>query len=202
MRVHLFDFDGTITSRSTIAPFLLPFAVRRPHRAIMLVPWMIGYAVGRVSFARVFTLSCERLLSGVDQETQILVASRVAQRIARQALVHPEAITRLTQALAQGERVHIVTGGLAHVAQAWAQLEGFEVEVTGTELTEILISGAQAVNVRAAKVIAVERVRAKGAKAVLAYGNSSGDFEMLRASDESWWVARNGKISRYDDKTC
>jgi phosphatidylglycerophosphatase C len=48
----LFDFDGTLTRRDTMAPFLL-FTLRHCPKSFLdlpgLIPWAIGYKLGKIS---------------------------------------------------------------------------------------------------------------------------------------------------------
>lgn len=202
-RAALFDFDGTLTKRSSIVPFFVELAGRRAvaARAHQLALPAARYALGRCAFSEVFTLSFQGIVTG-KTEAQLEQAGRaLGARLAQKGL-WPGTRAELLRRVSDGERVAIVTGGLPYCARGWLLAEGLEksVEVFASSVAfdaSGRAAGLERVMVREQKLAAVTWAQELGARHVSAFGNSEGDLAMLRAASEPWWVSKKGALSKW-----
>lgn len=202
-RAALFDFDGTLTKRSSIVPFFMEAAGVRAVglRARQLAMPAARYALGRSAFSDVFALAFEGILKGKTQAELDEAGKRLGARLAGAGLwesTRAEFLRRLDA----GERVAIVTGGLPYCARGWLLSEGLgeEVEVFASSI-EFSSDGRagrlERVMVREHKLAALEWARQRGVEHVSAFGNSEGDHAMLGSAHEAWWVSKKGALSRW-----
>lgn len=196
----LFDFDGTLSKRSTIGAFLIEsagvgsLAIQGPW----LAPKALSYLSGSTSFSEVFAVSFDRLLRGKTEDEMARAGLVLGARLASRG-VWGSVKERLVRHQQEGALVAIVTGGLPYCARGWLVAEGISgVEVFGTPVSFDASGralGLKSVLVGPHKLSAVEWARSKGAEHISAYGNSLGDREMLLAADAGWWVDKKGTLS-------
>lgn len=202
-RAALFDFDGTLTQRSSILPFFIEAAGARAVglRARGLVLPAARYALGRFAYSDVFTLSFQGILTGKTERELEEAGRRLGARLAKKGM-WASARSELIRRVEAGERVAIVTGGLPYCAKGWLLAEGLSeaVEVFASSIEFDEAGGATAIRrvmVRESKLEAVAWAKEGGARVVSASGNSEGDFAMLSAACEPWWVCKKGALSRW-----
>lgn len=203
-RAALFDFDGTLTKRSSIVPFFVEAAGARAvgARAHQLALPAARYALGRAAFSDVFALSFQGILTGKTEGQLSEAGARLGTRLAKGGMWSAARLELLSR-LEAGERVAIVTGGLPYCARGWLLAEGLEdrVEVFASSIVFDAQGKAQKIErvmVREQKLAAIEWARGQGAQRVSAFGNSEGDHAMLRAACEPWWVSKKGALSRWE----
>jgi phosphatidylglycerophosphatase C len=188
--VAAFDFDGTITRRDTLVPFLRLVAGRRGFGAAFVrsLP-ALGGAERRDAYKAAVL---RRVLTGMP-------ASRF-QAIAREygyglpAVFRPEMVERIRGHQQQGHEVVIVSASLRAYLDPVVEelgLDGVcavELEVDDDHLTGAMVGpncrGPQKV------VRLTEWLGGEVPARLWAYGNSSGDRELLAAADEPTWVRR------------
>ena len=198
-RVAAFDFDGTLTRRDTLVPFLVrSCGARAVARAVAAV----APGAARARLARV-----EAEIHHRDASKEALLRFLMAGRDARwlrdqgddfaRALptrLRPSMVEQVAWHRDQGHELVIVSAGLCAYLEPFARAQGFhhviavDLEVGDDgRLTGALVGP----NVRGPE----KEVRLRAwlgdtpVDVLWAYGNSSGDAELLAMADVPVWVA-------------
>lgn len=183
-----FDFDGTLTSKDSMFEF-----IRFTHGGARLLaglarlsPTLIGF-----KFARVERQAAkEKLLSyfykGYSQgRLEEWAAEFCEKRIP--AMLRPEALQRLQWHREQGHELYLVTASLSVWTRPWAEQQGMKLLASEAAYEEDLFlgrlagkncHGSEKVR-RLEEALAGQRIAKR-----YAYGDSSGDREMLAWADE------------------
>ncbi len=197
--IAVFDFDGTITERDTLAPFLLKFAgfTRLLTSALRHAPSMLSAAVGvgdRDSAKEKILVS---LIGGRREGELISAGIEYAALVLGEQRFNAEVIERLAWHRAEGHEIVVISASLdvyiQGIALAIGATKAFatEIEVEAGLLTGRLRGG----NVRAAnKVRRLDQWLRGDQSEIWAYGDSSGDDELLERSDHPFRV-KSGKIT-------
>ena len=195
-RTAAFDFDGTLTARDTLLPFLVHVAGwRAVSRALagQALPLLLALA-GRVDRGaqkeQLFgQLLAGRLLTEVETLAETFADHTVARRL------RPQAVRHLRDHLAAGDSVVIVTASPELVVAPIARRLG-PVPVLGTRL-EVADDGRLTGRIDGRNLRGPEKVRRLtrwlddgGSTLHWAYGNSTGDRELLAAAVEPTWIGR------------
>lgn len=191
--VAAFDFDGTITYRDTLLPFLLRLrgwgGVLRG--ALSLLPTLTGFALRLVprdvAKERVLT----RFLAGMTEaELRRLGAEYARQGIPRQ--VRPQALARLAWHKQRGHRCIVISASIEHYVLPWAQAAGFD-DVIATRLATDAAGhltgryeGSNCYGPEKSRRLLVLLGRRAGCE-IHAYGDSRGDRELLALADHAWY---------------
>jgi HAD superfamily hydrolase (TIGR01490 family) len=191
--VAAFDFDGTLTRRDTLLPFLLYMfgAARVARHALALSPTLAGYALGLigngVAKERVFV----RCLAGMDIGSLRQEAGRFAELVLP-GLLRQEALQRFKWHKQQGHRCVVISASLELYVCPWALATGFD-DVIATRL-ELLEDGRITGKLSGANCFGIEKVRrleallgAREDYILYAYGDSSGDRELLSNADHAYY---------------
>lgn len=191
--VAAFDFDGTLTRRETLLPFLLftlgAAAVAR--HALVLSPTLAGYGLGLINNG----IAKERVFVQCLAGTEMKALQQEGERFA--ALVLPgllrqEALNRLEWHKRQGHRCVAISASLDLYVRPWAQKAGFD-DVIATQL-QILPDGRISGRLAGANCYGAEKVRrlqallgAADGYTLYAYGDSRGDKELLSSADYAYF---------------
>ena len=183
----VFDLDGTITRHDTLAPYALGFVVRRrPWRLpalLLLVPPVLGYALGRVdrgglksAFIRATLAGCRR--SDLERWTARFIGRLQARGCFVQALE-----TLLAHARA-GDRLVLLSASTDLYVPAIARALGFhEVICTGVRWDGERLDGRLTTPNRRgeekARCVTALRAHHPGIETT-AYGNAASDLDHLR----------------------
>jgi HAD superfamily hydrolase (TIGR01490 family) len=187
--VAAFDFDGTLTRRDTLFPFLLhvsgPFEFS--IKLISLLPTLTAYALGmmRNDIAKQRVLRrflSNMLLTEIQQHALSFAALKLP------ALLRKEAMQRLAWHTQQNHRCIVVSASLENYLKPWANTVGFN-DVLGSRL-EIQTNGAASGNLLGKNCFGPEKLHRLEALLgpregyiLYAYGDSSGDKALLSAAD-------------------
>ncbi|MDH5784997.1 MAG: HAD-IB family hydrolase [Chromatiales bacterium] len=190
--VALFDFDGTVTTRDSLLPFLWhllgPWKLMR--YAFILSPLLIGYALRLIPNG----VAKERLLGRMVGGMLLTRLQGEAQRFARDILprlVRRSCAERIAWHQAQGHRVIIVSASLELYLRPWAVSQGIG-DVLATRLAEVQGRAADhfdGVNCYGGeKAQRVQEYLGDLSKLeIYAYGDSRGDREMLSMADHAYY---------------
>lgn len=187
--VAAFDFDGTLTRRDTLFPFLLHVSgvVRFSLKVTLLLPVLTAYALGmmRNNVAKERVLRC--FLADMDVNTLQQQALEFAE-YKLPALERSEAMQRLAWHQQQGHRCVVVSASLENYLQPWASKVGFN-DILCSRL-ESLDGGRISGNLLGENCFGPEKMRRLQALLgpregyiLYAYGDSRGDRELLSAAD-------------------
>lgn len=203
-RVAAFDFDGTLSRRDTLIPFLVRAAGRRRFAAAAARVGLSGarrdVPLGDRDEVKVALLS-ELFAGRAEDELESLGRIYARDLLANQ--LRPEVLDRLRRHRHAGHEVLFVSASLAYYLEPLAdELELQGVLAVQPAVDQGRLTGALArPNVRAAEKAA--RLREwLGAPAegplvgveLWAYGNSSGDHALLAMADHAAWLGAPSKV--------
>ena len=190
----LFDFDGTLTKKSTIGKFYLEcFRIRPTWKIIKCFPILASYLIKRTTFEEVMFFCAENLLEGLSMHDLKNAGNRVACEINQDGF-WPKVLKVWREFDLENEDLIVVTGGFSFVIEAWLEMNGFNAKVFASELyidERGFAKKPKKICVGKEKLVAFHHCNKEKNKA---YGNSSGDYEMLFYSDEPFWVNKKGEI--------
>ena len=191
--VAAFDFDGTLTRRDTLLPFLLHAlgAAAVARHALILSPTLAGYALGLIhngiAKERVFV----QCLAGMPIDELQREAAQFAEH-ELPSLMRSEALQRLGWHKQQGHRCVVISASLELYVQPWAQKAGFD-DVIATHL-ETRKDGRITGKLAGANCFGAEKVRRleallgpRSGYMLYAYGDSRGDRELLSYADHAYY---------------
>jgi HAD superfamily hydrolase (TIGR01490 family) len=187
--IAAFDFDGTLTTRDTLFPFLLQVAgpLKFSLKLITLLPTLTLYALGllRNDVAKVIVL--RRFLANMQMADLQQQALQFAEN-KLPTLLRNEAMQRLAWHKQQGHRCIVVSASLENYLRPWANTVGFN-DILCSRL-EPLEGDRTSGNLLGQNCFGPEKMRRLQALLgqregyiLYAYGDSRGDKELLSASD-------------------
>ena len=189
MRLILFDFDGTLTTKDSLLEFLkymLPW-----HKFIfgfiILSPIMLMYKLKLLSNHRSKQLLFSQFFKGCDEKIFKQKAHEFSlSRL--DSLIRDKARETLDRYKKDGDKIIIVSASMRCWLEPWCQREKIELIATQLEFKDGVFSGKFATkNCHGAeKVKQIKaRVQLQDYDKVIAYGDSLGDTQMLALADES-----------------
>jgi phosphatidylglycerophosphatase C len=191
--VAAFDFDGTLTYRDTLLPFLLHAAGpgRFVRHAFALIPTLAGYGLGMIRN----DVAKQRVLGRFFAGTHIDILRDKATEFAEQelpSLIRPEAVRRLDWHKKQGHRCIVISASMDLYVRHWALKTGFD-DVLASRL-EMLADGSVTGNLAGGNCFGSEKVRRlegllgpRTGYTLYVYGDSRGDRELLSAADHAYY---------------
>lgn len=190
--VAVFDFDGTLTRRDSLLPFL--WGVAGPTEFIfnvaVLLPTLPRYALGLLDNGATKERVLDRFLGGRPVEEIRSVAERFAEEQIP-LLLDPEAMDRLQWHTRRGDTTILVSASPELYLRPWAEVEGFDA-VIGTQLetTGKAFTGRFSTpNCHGSEK--TRRLEAEGPplteKTIYAYDNSRGDRELIDRADRAFY---------------
>ena len=191
MVLAIFDFDGTITHKDSFRHFL-QYAVRKSvyyRGLIVLSPVMIGYLLGLVPnnvakqrvFAHFFGGWSTEIFGAIAEEYS---SSEVGK------IVRPEALKRIVWHQRQEHRVVVVLASIRSWLSRWCEAQGVDLVSTEVEEKDGILTGQfLTLNCHGGEKVNRLKGRFDFSKIdyVYAYGNSSGDKEILELADEMYY---------------
>lgn len=202
-RVAAFDFDGTVSRRDTLMPFVARFAgVGRSAAGSFGAGWdgLVRRTLAVRDRDAVKEQMIRRLLTGRDARDLDRAAGVYAAELIDRAL-RPEMVEEIRRHVAAGHETLFVSASLSNYLHPIARyLAMTDVIAVDLEVSDGVLSGSMVhPNVRAAEKAARLRrwlgVPANGAVEgveLWAYGNSSGDHELLELADHAYWLGKPG----------
>lgn len=192
--VAAFDFDGTISERDSLGPFLKIICGRVPlYRELALrSPVLAAAAVGLADRDAEKERLVGKLLAGRPAEPVREAGVTYAKQLASGDTLRPEMLEKLDWHRSRGHEIVIVSASLDVYLEPLAPQLGVD-HVLCTKLgvgpddrlTGRLVRG----NVRGVeKIRRVQEWLGDGAVELWAYGDSAGDRELLAAADHPVWM--------------
>ncbi len=191
--IAAFDFDGTLTQRDTLFPFLLHvvgWAVFI-RNLFVLAPTLIGYVLGMIRNDIAKERVLNRFLSGMSLADLQKKAEQFAEVTVPKLLRH-EAIQRFGWHKGQGHRCVVISASLELYLRPWAIKAGFD-DVIATHL-DIQKDGLVTGKLAGKNCHGTEKVKrlevllgSKDGYTVYAYGDSKGDRELLSLADFAYY---------------
>lgn len=191
MNLALFDFDGTLTSKDSLPDFI-QYAVGKPayyFGLALLIPVLLGYFSGLIRNDIAKQKLMARYFKGWSLDRFKQVASDYS-RSEIDRIIRQQAIEKLNWHQQQGDRVIVVSASMEDWLKPWCDNKGVELLATRLNTENSIISGKFATpNCHGEEK--VNRIKAllnlSDYDRVFAYGDSSGDTEMLAIADESYY---------------
>lgn len=194
--VAAFDFDGTLTWRDTLLPFLRHLLgwPRLLWVFFICSPWLLAYALRLTSNHR----AKARLLHASMAGRTLAEVERCAQAFVQHELPlqwRPWALRQLVQHQQQGHRCVIVSASTSlYMPLAGASLGVDAVLCTEMEVADSRYTGRMATanchgeeKVRRLQAWLAREYGADAAPLLHAYGDTSGDKPLLRLAQEAWY---------------
>ena len=198
--VAAFDFDGTLTRRDTLLPFLARGLGWAGFAAVLLrtSPWLLAYALRLISNeAAKQKLFLNAFKGRSVTEVEIWTQSWLTQDLPGQ--MQPWTLDRLAWHQAQGHCCMMVSASPDIYLNAAAMQLGFdglvctEMQIINNHLTGCMRTpncyGEQKV-VRLKRWLGQRHGDAAGDLLLYAYGDTPGDWPMLRLADHAWYKNR------------
>jgi HAD superfamily hydrolase (TIGR01490 family) len=191
--VAVFDFDGTLTRRDTLLPFLLHTlgTATVARHAIVLSPILVGYALGLIGNGVAKEQVLVRCLAGMRMDELQHEGERFASYVLPGLLSH-EAMQRLEWHKQQGHRCVVISASLELYVRPWAVKAGFD-DVIATRL-EMQEDGRITGKLSGENCYGIEKLRrlelllgGREGYTLYAYGDSRGDKELLSVADFSYY---------------
>jgi len=187
MRLALFDFDGTLTTRDTFSDFLR-FSMspsRRILGSLMLAPLVLGYRSGHLSAAFVRPRVSRFAFWGRSAAQVRGFGERYAKQVIP-GLLDPAMLARMRLHRESGDRVVLVSASLDAYLEPWCRAEGVELICTQLEQVGARLTGRY-VQGDCAGAEKLRRIRAayelESYDEIHAYGDTVEDFPMLEIAD-------------------
>jgi phosphatidylglycerophosphatase C len=183
-----FDFDGTLTARDSFVAFLKwkAGAGRWTRGLIKLTPSLLGYVFHR-DRGRLKGRFVREFLRGMTLD-ELEASAREFAKAHAQSLLRPDAVAAWRRWRANGAKIVIVTASPETIVAPFARGLGADMLI-GSKLS-VDANGKvrgplEGVNCRGIeKVKRLKAVFGEDMHLTAAYGDTSGDREMLRAADE------------------
>jgi phosphatidylglycerophosphatase C len=191
--VAAFDFDGTLTRRDTLLPFLryLLGDARVARHALVLSPTLLGYGLGLINNGVAKERVLTHCLAGMQMSTLQQQGERFSTLVLP-GLLRNEAIRRLAWHRQQGHRCVAISASLELYVRPWAQSAGFD-DVIATQL-EVRPDGSVSGKLAGVNCYGHEKVRRleallgpRSGYLLYVYGDSRGDRELLSSADYAYY---------------
>lgn len=191
-----FDFDGTLTRRDTLVPFLL-FAFGKKKVAwefFRLLPRLAGFPLGLISRQRAKELILTTFLKGLN----VSVVNALGKAFAIStlpSLLRKDTYAKLKWHQTQGHTCVLISANLSFYLAPWAALEKLDAALT----SELEVDENQNITgkLKGKNCWGEEKVRrleiAFGPKkgyTLFAYGDSRGDKELLELAENPMLIQK------------
>lgn len=196
-KLHVFDFDGTLTSKDSLVAFVVYCFGRRRFMEglLMYFPLIFLMKMGILASHGVKQIFFSHYFKGMDYGHFSKLCEQFAEE--NTGILRTKAMETIRKIRERGERMVIVSASMPDWIRPF--FDGFDMEIIGTEpeIKDGILTGKFATpNCRRQQK--VERLRKSlpevfGSKEirkewhVVAYGDSKGDREMFSAADEWNW---------------
>jgi phosphatidylglycerophosphatase C len=202
-----FDFDGTLTVRDSLIPFLrwIRGTSRFVGDLLVTSPWLGAYAVGFLGNESVKERLLTQTLRGSDYDYLCHRGEEFAHCHIPH-LLRADTVARLRAHQQQGHCCVLVSASLEVYLKPWAKSMGFEYCLASSlvRCSDDRVTGA----LQDGNCYGEEKVRRiqsllnhlGDAPITYAYGNSKGDFPMLSVVDKGYLIKKNGRVNRYSTK--
>lgn len=185
--VAAFDFDKTMTYHDTLLPFLFhlyPFR-RKFTRIIKLIPTLCLYKVGLLENQKAKENLLKAFLRNYSYE-KLEHQAKIFSYVQLSHFLRPEALQRLHWHQRKKHQCILVSAGLEIYLKPWAETMGLEVSATRLQVHKGRVNGKiDGRNCFGAEKVnrLIERFGPKENFKLYAYGDSSGDKELLALAD-------------------
>ena len=203
--VAYFDFDGTITSHDTLIPFVLyviglpAFLFKLPQALIISFLYICKYIDNENAKQRFLTLT---LRGRTHAQLELCAKNFALTKLDK--YIKPEIYAKLEYHIEHWHRIILVSANLGIYLRYWVKKHNLiDVIATEIEFVDDIATGKLATrNCYGEQKIKrlMEYLAVKSLKFAYSYGygNSAGDYALLKYVDEAYWVTDGSLISWED----
>lgn len=207
--VAAFDFDGTLTKKDTLVPFVAKFAGYPKTLAAVVAAGFAGLRrdLSPTNRDELKEFMVERLLSGHSERELQRAGGEYSAELIDSAL-RPEVVKQLQQHVGSGHTVVFVSASLIYYLEPIARYFAVE-KVIAVEpiVVDGTITGEMPANVRAGEKERLLRLWLGESETgpladteLWSYGNSSGDHELLQMANRAFWLGSESKRPSYAEQ--
>ena len=191
MILSLFDFDGTITTKDSMIDFI-QYAVGMPpyyFNMLLLTPMLIAYKLKLIPNY----IAKEMLISHFFKGWSSVYFKNIAEKYSIEQIekiIRPKAIEAITWHQEQGHKVVIVSASMECWLTKWCQKYSIDLIATRIEIENGKLTGKFATKncYGIEKVSRIkERYNLSEYSIIYAYGDSSGDKEMMSIASKQYY---------------
>ena len=191
MKIALFDFDGTITTEDTLFKFI-KFVVGDLQMVlglIYLLPMLVAYKLKLIPNYRAKEMMLAYFFKGMDKQKFMNFAKEFSLNYI-DTIVRPGAMEKIAWHKKQGHKVVIVSASIECWLKPWCDKNGLDLLSTKLQMNERTVSG-KFLTKNCHGIEKVNRVTKKYSSSeyeyAYAYGDSSGDKELLELANKSFY---------------
>lgn len=191
MWLSLFDFDGTITSKDSLADFIQYMVGKHAYyRGLMLLsPMLTAYKLKLISNHVAKETLISYFFKGWDRTQFQNMSDRYSiEKIDK--IVRPNAIKRIRWHQKEGHKVVIVSASIECWLRKWSEKQNVELIATRLEMKNGKLTGKFATN-NCYGIEKVNRIKEQynlsEYSVIYAYGDSLGDKEMLSIATKRYY---------------
>lgn len=190
-KIALFDFDGTITKKDSLAEFIkFSLSTRTYYLGIFkLIPVIIKYKINLIPNY----IAKEKLISHFFKNYDADQFKSIADQYSTEEIdkiVRATAIKKIQWHKAQEHKVVIVSASIESWLKKWCEKQGIDLIATRLEVKNGKITGQfETKNCYAIEKVnrIKERYNLSNYDYIYAYGDSSGDKQMLNLAHKSYY---------------
>ncbi len=191
MKLVLFDFDGTITTKDSLVDFI-QYAVGKSTYYVGLLklsPMLVAYTFKLIPNHIAKEKLIAHFFKGWDTDRfQKLAEQYSSEQINK--IIRPKAIEKIKWHQEQGHKVVIVSASIECWLEAWCDIQNIELISTQLEMGDNKLTGKFATKncygiEKANRVLNAYNIN--DYEYICAYGDSRGDRELLALADASFY---------------
>lgn len=189
MRLALFDFDGTISTKDTTADFIRHACGKRTalQGLLRLSPVILAYQCKRITHHEAKQATIRYFFGDWEREAFRAAARSYAAQVVP-TIIRPAALERIRWHRQMDHTVAVVTGSLEILLAPWCAEQGLDLIATGVDLDSPRIGLSTRNCFREEKARRIrERYALERYSCIYAYGDSRGDREMLALADKPYF---------------
>jgi phosphatidylglycerophosphatase C len=195
-RLVLFDFDGTITTRDTFLEFIQFYCgkTRFALGFLVLSPLMILFILKVIPNWKAKQYALRWFFKG-ESVAEFNKKSEMFCKTALPPLIRPKALEEIGRHLKEGASVVVISASAENWVRPWCAKQGLDCLATQLEVKDEVLTG----NISGFNCYGPEKVkrinecyRVADFEEVIAYGDSSGDAEMLAMAHRKFYKPFRG----------
>lgn len=189
--VAAFDFDGTITTKDTLLEFIkftkgrMPFYVGLFFNLHILFAFKLRLYPNWKAKQRIFSYFFSGMSYEEFKERGVLFANSIEN------FIRPKALSEIHYHQVQGNKIYVISASVYEWIYPWCKNQGInDVLCTMIEVEDGILTGNFAsLNCHGAeKVVRLLKEEPDRESYILyAYGDSRGDEQLIRFSDQGWY---------------
>lgn len=191
MTLALFDFDGTITKDDSLLKFIrfVMGGFRFIFGLVVLSPILVAYKLGLIPNHKAKQKMLSWFFKGMSKDAFFKVANEYAL-LHIDKIVRPKAMEKIAWHKAQGHQVVVVSASIDCWLKPWCDKNNIDLIATRLEIEDGKLTGKFATK-NCYGIEKVNRIKEKynleKYSVIYAYGDSSGDKEMLSIANERYY---------------